>query len=927
MVWSRWRSAVIVSCACLLAAGCDLLVSPEVRLERARGHVAEAEYRAAMIELKNALAAQPEFHEARVLLAEVALWLGDATSARIELDKADPQCERSAAAELCVRIDLALRRYDAALARLRADSSIPPAARHVYEGMAHAAMGRHEQAAASFRAALALDPGSLAAELGLVESMATRELPAALERSAGIVAAHPDSALAWYTRGALLARAGESAAAADAFEHAQARIGQLDVPQQAALFAAQAETHFVLGDLAGARAAIGALQNVAPGTPVAKLLSARLHMAEGRYSEASAELHRALQTAPELTQARFMLAIALVAQGHLEQASQRLAEVLAETPANVEARQLLAQVRLRLSDPNGALQTLIPALRADADDGRLVALMDELTASGGIGATGIELLEKAFAQDRDNERLALQLASAHLRNGSPERAVELLRAAPAGAADGRREALLVEALVKSQGTAAARAQVDALLRERPGDAATVSLAASFYAGTGELDAGRRLLERALQQSPNEPLLLTTLARLEWRAGHVARARDALQRVLHQDAGNAAARMALARLELRTGNATRAGELLEPLRADPTAAEPRLLLARIALMNDDVQRTKQLVDEALDSGAHRADLHNAAGSMYLNAARYDLALEHFLTATRLAPDVPLLWLNLGRTQLGLGQGAAARSSLDKALELQPGWIAAEGVMAFLELQEGHTGAALARMARLKDANPRDAAVHALDGDINLSLQRYVDAARAFETALDLRPARELAVKAYHARTASGQGDADLPLRRWLAGQPDDHEIRKLLAQALIAGGDRRAAIAEYERILAAMPDDAITLNNLAWQYFEAKDARALTLARKAHALAPEEIAIIDTLGWILVDAGHLEEGLKRLRDAANRSGAPPDVGFHYAFALARSGAQREAVQRLQALLAKHASFPSREAAQRLLEELEQPDEGG
>ena len=47
------------------------------------------------------------------------------------------------------------------------------------------------------------------------------------------------------------------------------------------------------------------------------------------------------------------------------------------------------------------------------------------------------------------------------------------------------------------------------------------------------------------------------------------------------------------------------------------------------------------------------------------------------------------------------------------------------------------------------------------------------------------------------------------------------------------------------------DSASVLNNLAWVYSELGDDKALKIAKEAHALQPNDPAINDTVGWILV----------------------------------------------------------------------------
>src|SRR5690606_12542889 len=87
------RSRMVVVAALtgsLLLGGCDLLVSPQTRYERAAAQVEQGQYRRALVELRNALEKRPDLQPARVLLAEVALWLGDAASAEVELERAQP---------------------------------------------------------------------------------------------------------------------------------------------------------------------------------------------------------------------------------------------------------------------------------------------------------------------------------------------------------------------------------------------------------------------------------------------------------------------------------------------------------------------------------------------------------------------------------------------------------------------------------------------------------------------------------------------------------------------------------------------------------------------------------------------------------------------------------------------------------------------
>ncbi|MGZ5259161.1 MAG: tetratricopeptide repeat protein, partial [Burkholderiales bacterium] len=144
--------------------------------------------------------------------------------------------------------------------------------------------------------------------------------------------------------------------------------------------------------------------------------------------------------------------------------------------------------------------------------------------------------------------------------------------------------------------------------------------------------------------------------------------------------------------------------------------------------------------------------------------------------------------------------------------------------------------------------------------------------------------------------------------------------KVLAEAQFRAGQLPLARETYQRALAADPDDALMLNNYANLLQKLNDPSAQVHAEKALKLAPHNSALFDTLGWILVQQGQIEPGLRYLREARVRSPENGEIRFHLAFALAKTSREEEARDEFRAAVSGPARVENSEAVIRLKREL-------
>jgi predicted Zn-dependent protease len=103
---------------------------------------------------------------------------------------------------------------------------------------------------------------------------------------------------------------------------------------------------------------------------------------------------------------------------------------------------------------------------------------------------------------------------------------------------------------------------------------------------------------------------------------------------------------------------------------------------------------------------------------------------------------------------------------------------------------------------------------------------------------------------------------------------------------------------------------VLLNNLAWTLGQTKDPQAIGLAEQANKLAPNQPAIMDTLGTLLVEQGKdVERGLLLLAKAVELAPQAADVRLNYARALLKTGKSAPAKQELETLAKLGDKFPA------------------
>jgi tetratricopeptide (TPR) repeat protein len=848
--------------ALLLMSGCGLTMDNEDRLDRGEQALAEGDFRAAIIDAKDVLLDEPDNPRGRLLLGRASVEVNDGASAEKELRRAIQlgMAPAEVAAELA-RALLLQGKFDQVLNEVSLNDlgsgEVEVSVRRAHGG-AYLGLNQPVLAREMYSSVLQLQPDDLDARLGIASSfMAEGNFIQARGSIDQILETNADDPRVWLYSGSFNARLRDFETAQANYQVALDRAdAQGDALSRLSALAGLAETLLEQQDVEQARKHIDLLTVEAPESFQTKLLIARLAYIDQGWTIAQQNLQQILLIAPNFRPAQMLLGAVHLRSGNLSQAEMYLSSVVASVPDDVRARQLLAETRLQMQKADEALDALAPILSGPDAD----SLTLQLAARARLGSRDVDdalqYLRRSVAEDPRNVDLRFQLAATLLEVGRTDEA----------------QAVLDEINVSGSDQHAYRRDALGVLKAmRDGNAAVALRAAQQVADTYADHSGAFNLLGAMQLANK----------------NLGGAKVSFEQALNVEPTSIVSRRYLAAIDESTGDLAAAASHYEIiLKETPDAHWAIFALGRIAFRQEDYQQ----------------------------------AADNFRRASETAPGNADYRLNLAKAERQLGNVLEAAHVLEDEIEVSLDHIPSAVMLGMLKAEAGDLEGAMDVARRLVGRYPEDPAAHAFEGEIHLLGDNLAFADTAYEKALSLGPIRSHALRDYQIKRELGVSGAQQPLIDYLETRPLDNDLRVILAESYFQTDDLGKSIAAYERVVSDQPDNAVALNNLAWTYFLVDDPRAIATAQKAHDAMPDNGAIVDTLGWVMIQQGSAEEGEVLLRKAIEMENGRAEIRYHHAVALIKLGRNEEARDTLQKILESGEEFAGREDAGKLMNEL-------
>ncbi len=562
----------------------------------------------------------------------------------------------------------------------------------------------------------------------------------------------------------------------------------------------RARVQHALGQTEEAKALLEAQRAKTPRSVEIHLARARMALAERDLPGAVDALRRALEEDPEHAEAQTLMGLARLQQGDSGLAAAHLKAAVAHAANPLEALTGLAEAQLMRREHQPARETIALIAERAPKAPALAYLRGWLAWSKGNWTNAESELQKALKVIKTNPRLLLMLADSTLRQDKLNQAeayLKTLETLAPGLAVGRQ--LLGRVQLKQKRALEAIDTLTPLAAAKPADVSTLVMLSQAHRLVGHKDRSQAYLQQAASLTPDslQTSLLEAVSDLE--AGQLAQGIAGLQ-------------------------ALREGELAVPstralVMAQTAQGEPELAL----------ESARALVKLAPEDAAS----HQLLGSLLLRTGDEAAARKAFARALELTPDHAPTQTSLGLLALAKNDPAAAEALLRKALAQDARFEPAAVALGLLFARNGRGAEADAVLDAAIVAQPQAGAPRWLraerylqqgDREKGLALAR-----KAFELAPAV-PANQLRWGIFLLSAGSSVQAVEV-LKALVDDDPDAFLARAALARAAQATGQWPLARAQFEALLAQVPDHGPSL----WALL------GLELAAKDHAAA-EAVAV-------------------------------------------------------------------------------------
>jgi len=541
-----------------------------------------------------------------------------------------------------------------------------------------------------------------------------------------------------------------------------------------------------------------------------------------------------------------MLGMVSYAQGDFEKANTFFNEHLDPETASADLLKAWAGSELQLNRPEKAAQILQQKLELTPDDAELLSLLSLVSLVQDDYSGALKTVEKAIEIDPSKEQLRLTLAQYLNSNQRPLKALEQLEKAfdNSGSNADIQNRYLRQLLVMERDDKA-WSVAQSLAKQYPTVAQTSAAAGGVAFKLKKYEAAKNYFNDALALQDGLASAKLGIAELHFVQKDFEGASKAFAKVIesspeqiHGYRGLVSSAIQLDTVDQALAVLTAKGEQSKDL------AAPIAVRAGYSLKLGEIEQAIELGKQALERDKTFSFAKKVLVAAYFRGGVREASAKNY---------------------------AEARKSILEAVRIEPGNMRLLGVLAEIEIKAGEHNEAAKIISQIEALFPDAAATDILKGDLGIAKQLLSEAESSYLSGWESQPSDLLGRKLYELYLGKNEPEkANRILQQWRQRLPKSGTPILFMALDKQKQQDFPGAIGLYEELIILTPVNVLAFNNLAWLYSEVGDQRALATAEKAYNLAPENGAVADTYGWLLVGKGKLTQGINVLEKAVGHA---------------------------------------------------------
>ncbi|MAN51412.1 MULTISPECIES: tetratricopeptide repeat protein [unclassified Marinimicrobium] len=844
-----------------LLVGCGRESSPEQAqdyLNRAEAYRDQGQYRAAMIEITNAMNSAPGEVAYPIAMAEVYITLGAARRASTLLEdyvEQHPQAVALPLAEAYLKQGKFLSAKET-LEGFTARSAEESKELALYRADIQRTQGNLEVSEQAYQTLFEEHPGDLEIALRLVENhIFRRQSDEALQILERLREQHPEEPEIMHLSAIVALQTNELERAERLLTEALINMPDADImlPDRAAVLQLLAETLIARGRMAEALVYQKVLAEESPESVAAeqRLQEAVAAAEAGDYQSAESILQELLEENPDSQSAALMLGMVNLRRGDISAAEPLLSRSVDVETANTDVIRAMVMAQAQTGNAERAIQTLQRSLQARPDDTVLLSLYGLLALNNpDLEQKGYLSIQKALAQDPHRGGLRLALARYHFQRDEAEQGMAQLRTA---------------------------------FNYQPAEWNVTNVYMNQLLARGELDEVAQAVATLKEAAPKAPETTLYEAQHRFREGNQQSAIRQLESLLKAETGYVRGHGVLAQMYHESGQSDKALASVERVVGFEPQNEQALRAGVEIILNGNLSQSPHdwLAGVAADNATTTPNVTALRAMLYRDAGDLEQAVQLMSNYQGEETDytrqvTSVVYRDRARELADVGEFDRARELLSQALEDFPTSRTLSLDLVRMDLAQDRLQQARVLLDDLQERHSGDPEVAVMSARLTQATNGPEAAFRELRVAWNEQPDSEMAGLLISLAREHAPDAVPEILQQWERAAPESRGRLLFMAEEYQRQGDEVAAITAYERLLANNPNDAIALNNLAWMLKDRDVERALALAKQAAELQPDSAPILDTYGWILHLSGDRAAALRQLERAVELAPGVADI---------------------------------------------------